>query len=77
MARKRARCRERTTTEKRRYRWKATFRERVPRVFARAGQGLADAEAQPRMAELERRVGRRTMELDISLDTGVHPLGSD
>ena len=43
-------------------RWKAEFFERAPQVFSGDPQHQADQE---RMAELERLVGRLTMELEI------------
>ena len=64
-------CRERNITEKLLYRWKALFLERAPGVFEVAGQAGADAEAQTRVAELERLVGRLTMELDIAKKVGT------
>jgi transposase len=64
-------CRERDITENLLYRWKQQFYERAPHLF---DQGLAqpgrDA-AQERIAELERMVGRLTMELDILKKAGA------
>lgn len=46
------------------YRWKQEFLERAPRVFALGESGEAAHQAQ-RIAELERLVGRLTLELDV------------
>lgn len=46
------------------YRWKQEFLERAPRVFALGESGEAARQAQ-RIAELERLVGRLTLELDV------------
>jgi transposase-like protein len=53
-------------------RWKADFLERAPQVFDGDGQRQADQE---RIAELERMVGRLTMEVEI-LKKVSHLLGS-
>ena len=44
-------------------RWKETFLERAPEVF---DQEKADDESEKRISELERMVGRLTMELEIA-----------
>lgn len=46
------------------YRWKQEFLDRAPRVFAPAERGVVSQQAQ-RIAELERMVGRLTLELDV------------
>lgn len=46
------------------YRWKQEFVERAPRLFAPGEPGEAAGAAQ-RIAELERLVGRLTLELDV------------
>jgi transposase-like protein len=59
-------CRERDITEPLYYQWKQRFEERVLGIFADERQRKAtnDHEAQ-RVAELERMVGRLTMEVEI------------
>lgn len=47
------------------YRWKAEFLERAPQVFAPAVD-KAEREQTARMAELERLVGRLTLELEVA-----------
>jgi len=49
-------------------RWKETFLERAPGVF---DQGKADDESEKRICELERMVGRLTMELEIAKKTSL------
>lgn len=44
-------------------RWRKQFAEQAPKIFANSKSNGASAEAQ-RIAELERLVGRRTLELD-------------
>lgn len=46
------------------YRWKQEFLERAPRAFIPGEQGVVSQQAQ-RIAELERMVGRLTLELDV------------
>jgi transposase len=46
------------------YRWKQEFLERAPRAFAGSEPGETSRQAQ-RIAELERMVGRLTLELDV------------
>ena len=59
-------CRERDITEPLYYQWKQRFEERVLEIFAdeRQRKPAADSEAQ-RIAELERMVGRLTMENEV------------
>lgn len=59
-------CRERDITETLYYKWKQRFEERVLEIFEdeRQRKPAADDEAQ-RVAELERMVGRLTMEVEI------------
>lgn len=47
------------------YRWKAEFLERAPQVFAPAVE-KAEREQTARVAELERLVGRLTLELEVA-----------
>jgi transposase-like protein len=47
------------------YRWKAEFLERVPEVFA-SGADKEKVRLQDQVAELERLVGRLTMQLEIA-----------
>lgn len=47
------------------YRWKAEFLERAPQVFAPA-VAKAEREQAARVAELERLVGRLTLELEVA-----------
>jgi transposase-like protein len=64
-------CRERDITENLLYRWKQQFYERAPHLFDQGpAQPRYDA-AQERIAELERMVGRLTMELDILNKAGT------
>lgn len=44
-------------------RWKQEFLERAPQVF---GQPLTEDQAEERIGELERMVGRLTMQLDMA-----------
>jgi transposase-like protein len=59
-------CRERDITEPLYYKWKQRFEERVLEIFAdeREHKPAADGDVQ-RIAELERMVGRLTMEVEI------------
>jgi|SRR5215216_1725234 len=59
-------CREREITEPLYYKWKQRFEERVLEVFEdeRQRKPVGDHDAQ-RIAELERMVGRLTMENEI------------
>jgi transposase-like protein len=56
-------CREHRLSPQVLSRWKAEFLERAPEIFA-TERGRGDE--QGRLAELERMVGRLTMELDVS-----------
>jgi transposase-like protein len=57
-------CRQHQIKDSLLYRWKQEFLERAPRVFASGEPGEAARHAQ-RIAELERLVGRLTLELDV------------
>jgi transposase len=56
-------CREHRLSPQVLSRWKAEFLERAPEVFATE---RCRGDEQERLAELERMVGRLTMELDVS-----------
>lgn len=56
-------CREHGIKEPMLSAWKREFVERAPQVFEQSG---AHVEADRRVAELERMVGRLTMELEIA-----------
>ena len=61
-------CRERNITDKLLYRWKQEFLERAPGVFEdRRGRSIDD-EAEQRIAELERMVGRLALENEILIN---------
>jgi transposase-like protein len=62
-------CRERQITDKLLYDWKRAFLERAPSVFETGT--AATSEMHTRIAELERMVGRLTMENDILKKAGV------
>lgn len=65
-------CRERDITETLLYRWKQQLLAQAPRIFAQGPAAVARAdEAQGRIAELERMVGRLTMELEILKKAGT------
>jgi transposase-like protein len=64
-------CRERDITENLLYRWKQQFYERAPSLFDTGPVQPSHDLAQERIAELERMVGRLTMELDILKKAGV------
>ena len=64
-------CRERDITENLLYRWKQQFYERAPHLFDQGGAQSGHDAAQARIAELERMVGRLTMELDILKKAGA------
>jgi transposase len=63
-------CRERDITENLLYRWKQQFLERAPHIFEAGSVHPSQDPAQARIAELERMVGRLTMELDILKKAG-------
>lgn len=70
-------CRERNITESLLYRWKQDFLERAPGIFEdQRGRDRAAEEDKQQIAELERMVGRLTMEVDI-LKKAKSLLGSD
>jgi transposase len=56
-------CRQHQVSPQVLARWKAEFLERAPRIFAHEEEQQAE---HTRIAELERLVGRLTMELDIA-----------
>ena len=59
-------CRDRDITESLLYRWQQEFVEKAPRLFAESGSTASqDREKEEQIAELERMVGRLTMELDV------------
>ena len=64
-------CRERDITENLLYRWKQQFAERAPHLFDQGAAQPGHDVAQARIAELERTVGRLTMELDILKKAGA------
>lgn len=64
-------CRERDITDNLLYRWKQQFAERAPDIFDHAAPHPGHDAAQDRIAELERMVGRLTMELDILKKAGA------
>jgi transposase-like protein len=59
-------CRERDITESLLYTWRDAFFERAPSIFAdqRSSPNGNDPQAE-RMAELERLVGRQTLEIEV------------
>jgi len=57
-------CREHNISDSLLTRWRRQFAEEAPRIFARKSDGIS-VEAQ-RIAELERLVGRLTLELDAA-----------
>ena len=57
-------CRENNISESLLTRWRRQFAEEAPKIFARKSDGIS-VEAQ-RIAELERLVGRLTLELEAS-----------
>ena len=58
-------CREHGLNESILARWRKQFAERAPEIFASGKSNGASAEAQ-RISELERLVGRLTLELDAA-----------
>ncbi len=61
--------RERAKTEKLLYDWKRAFTERAPMIFDTGAAAVS--ETQTRIAELERLVGRLTMENEILKKVGT------
>lgn len=59
------RCRERDVGDSLDYKWRAEIRESAPGMFAAKRQKGSD-ESAARRAELERLVGRLTMEVEIA-----------
>ena len=57
-------CQEHKLTDSLLYRWRQEFLERAPSVFGSSEQETAAAQA--RIAELERMVGRLTMEVEAA-----------
>lgn len=59
-------CRERDLSESLLYTWRDAFFERAPSIFAdqRSTSNGSDPQTE-RMAELERLVGRQTMEIEV------------
>lgn len=57
-------CREHQIKDSLLYRWKQEFLERAPQVFVRGSS--AEAAEQVRIAELERVIGRLTVELEAA-----------
>jgi transposase-like protein len=57
-------CRERDITESLLYTWRDAFFERAPAIFADGRSNGKDPQAE-RMAELERMVGKLTMEIEV------------
>ena len=57
-------CRERDITESLLYKWRDAFFERAPAIFADQRSNGNDPQAE-RIAELERMVGKLTMEIDV------------
>ena len=59
-------CREQNITDSLLYRWEQEFIEKAPAVFTNGRQSAgSEAEQAAQVAELERMVGRLTMELDV------------
>ncbi len=57
-------CRERDITESLYHKWKALFQERAPEIFEDRRSSIADGR-EDKIAELERMVGRLTMEVEV------------
>jgi transposase-like protein len=57
-------CRERDLTESLLYKWRDAFFERAPAIFADQRSNGSDPQAE-RIAELERMVGKLTMEIEV------------
>lgn len=57
-------CRERDITESLLYTWRDAFFERAPTIFADQRSNGNDPQAE-RIAELERMVGKLTMEIEV------------
>jgi transposase-like protein len=63
-------CRERAITEQLLYDWKRAFTERAPMMFDTSATALSETQA--RIAELERLVGRLTLENEILKKAGTN-----
>jgi transposase len=63
-------CRERDITESLLYTWRDAFFERAPAIFADQRSNGSDPQAEC-IAELERMVGRLTMELEIAKKASI------
>jgi transposase len=59
-------CRERDITESLYYKWRDVFVTQAPTIFAeKSATGTVSDEQQARIADLERMVGKLTMQLEI------------
>lgn len=58
-------CRERDITESLLYTWRDAFFERAPAIFADQRSPNGNDPQAERMAELERLVGRQTLEIEV------------
>lgn len=59
-------CRERNITESLYYKWRDLFLNQAPTIFAeRSANGTVSDDQQARIADLERMVGKLTMQLEI------------
>lgn len=63
-------CRERDITESLYHKWKALFQERAPEIFEDRRSSIADGR-EDKIAELERMVGRLTMEVEVLKKPGA------